>query len=55
MQNLIFLNDTNELIYRTERDLAVIKTKFMATKGEMGRRGINQELEINLYTLLYIR
>ena len=54
MWNLIFKNDTNELIYKTETDLADIKTKLLVTKGEMGRRGINQELEINLYTLLYI-
>ena len=55
MWNLIFKNDTNELIYKTETDLADIKTKLLVTKGKMGRRGINQELEINLYTLLYIR
>ena len=29
----IFLNDTNELIYKTER-IAKLENKFMVTKGE---------------------
>ena len=37
-------NDTNEFIYKTEKDLQVSKTKlWLTTKGEMVG-GINQEL-----------
>ena len=38
MSNLKY--DTNELIYETER-LSNIENKFMVTKGERGRRGVN--------------
>ena len=47
-------NDTNELIQETETD-SNLKKKLMVTKGEMLRGGINQEFEINIYTLVYIR
>ena len=53
--NLILKNDTNELIYKTETDLQIIKNKFMFTKGETWRGGINQEFGINIHTLIYIR
>ena len=39
MWNLIFKNDTNELIYKTETDLADIKTKLLVTKGKWGGEG----------------
>jgi len=39
MCNLIFKNDTNELIYKTETDLADIKTKLLVTKGKWGGEG----------------
>ena len=40
MWNLIFLNDTNELIYKTNR-LSHIGNKLMVTKEETWWRGIN--------------
>jgi len=33
MWNLIFKNDKNQLMYKTERDLQILKTN-MVTKGE---------------------
>ena len=36
MWNVIFKNDTNELIYKTETD---IENKLMVTKGEMWGAG----------------
>ena len=47
--------DTNELSYKTEIDPQT-ENKLMVTKAKtwcMGR--INQEFEINIYTLLYIK
>ena len=35
--------------------LTDIKNKLTVTKGEMWRGGINQELGMNIHTLLYIR
>ena len=52
MRNL--KNNTNELTYKTER-LTDIENKLMVTKGEAGEgRGIDLDLGINIYTLLYI-
>ena len=48
----ILKNDTNELIYKTERDAQIQKTNLRLPKGKGG--GINQEFGINRYTLLYI-
>ena len=45
--------DRNELIYKTER-LTVTQNKLQLPKGE-GRGGINQELVINICTLLYMK
>ena len=50
MWNLIFKNDKNQLMYKTETDLQIPKTNTV-TKG--GGR-INQEPEINEHILLYI-
>jgi len=47
-------NDTNELIYRREIDSQTQKTNFQLPKGK-GKGGINWELGINRYTLLYIK
>ena len=47
--------DTNELIYKTETDLQTQKTDLWLPKGKGGGGGINQELGINRYTLLYIK
>ena len=52
MWNLIFKNDTNELIYKTEMDLQISETNLWLPKGKRGG-GINQELRINRYKLLY--
>ena len=52
MQNL--KNDANEIIYKTEMD-SDIENKLTVIKKEKGERGINWELGINMYTLLYIK
>ena len=52
MWNLIFKNDTNELIHKTGTDLEILKSN---QRGNMEREGISQELGMNVYTLLYIR
>ena len=49
-----FKNDTNELIYKTETDLQILKTNLWLPKGKCVCGGINHELGINIYTLLYI-
>ena len=36
MWNLIFKNDTNELIYKTETDLQILKTNLWLPKGKQG-------------------
>ena len=42
MWNLIFKNDTNELIYRTETDSQISKTNLWLPKGKhMWGEGIN--------------
>ena len=46
-------NDTNELIYKTEIDPQTQKTNLWLPKGKGG--GINQEFEINIYTLVYTK
>ena len=55
MWNLILKSDTNELIYKPETDLQMLKTNFWLPKGKRGGGGINQKLGINTRTLLYIR
>ena len=56
VQNPIFLNDRNELNQETETDLQILKTSLWLPKGKYGwAEGIDQELGINIYTLLYIR
>ena len=48
MWNLIKKNkDTNELIYKTETDLQILRTNLWLPKGECG---INQELGMNTHT-----
>ena len=47
-----FFNGSNELTYKIETD---IENKLMVTKGETWWGGINQELEINIHTILHIR
>ena len=51
MQNL--KKDTNELIYKTEVDPQTQKINLWLPKGKGGE--INQEFEINIYTVLYIK
>ena len=46
-------NDTNELIYKRETE-SDIENKLMVTRGERGK-GINWEIGIDIYTLLYIK
>ena len=48
-----FKNDTKELIYKTETDLTDNENKLMVPEGETWERGINQELGVNIHTLLY--
>ena len=45
--------DTSELIYKTGRPID-IENERRVTKGE-GKRGINQEFGIKIYTLLHIK
>ena len=45
-------NGTNEIIYKTEADSQTQKTNLWLPKG---KGGINQELGIKIYTLLYIK
>ena len=45
-------NDTNEVIYKTEIDHRHGKQTYGYQRGKGG--GINSELGINIYTLLYI-
>ena len=44
-------SDTNEVI---DREVTDIGDKFMATRWETWRGGINQEVCINKHTILYI-
>ena len=45
-----FLNDINELIYKTEKDLQIWKTNLWLPKGKHGGWGVrNQELRIYHY------
>ena len=55
MWNLIFKNDTNELTYKTETYLQILKTNLWLPKGKCGWGGLNPEFRINIHTLLYIR
>ena len=42
-------------LFTNRNRLTDIENKLMVTKGEMWRGGINQELGINIYTLLSIK
>ena len=49
---IFFKKDTNEPIYKTERDSQAQKTNLGLPKGEEeGGGGINQEVGVNTYTL----
>ena len=48
-----FKKDTNELIDKTETDIQILKN-LRVIKGEMLEGGINQELVMNMYSLLYM-
>ena len=48
------ITDINELIYKTETDLWILETNLWRPKEKCGG-GINQELGINIHTLLYLR
>ena len=50
----VYKNNTSELIYKTETDSQTSKTNLRFPKRE-GWRGINQEVRINRYTLIYIK
>ena len=53
--NLVFKNDTNERLYKTETDIQISKTKLTDNektfpKGEMGGGDqVNQELGMNTH------
>ena len=47
-------NDTNELIYKTEIESQMQKTNLWLPGGKHGG-GINWEIGIDIYTLLYIK
>ena len=53
----IFLkNDTIELLYKTEIEPQTENTNLWLPKVKVrGGGGINQDLEINIYTLLYMK
>ena len=46
--------DTNELIYKTEVESQMSKTNLWLP-GDWEREGINWEIGIDIYTLLYIK
>ena len=46
---------TNELIYKTEVESQRLVTVSLSSKGKGWGQGLNQELGINIYTLLYIK
>ena len=52
--NLIFKNDTNELIRKTEPDLQISKTNMVTKEETWERGGINPEVWINIHILLSI-
>ena len=39
MWNLIFKKDTNQLIYKAETDLQILKTNLWLSKGKPGQEG----------------
>ena len=53
MWNLIFKNDTNELIYKTETDSQILKTNLWLPKGKRGGEGEIRSLGLT-YTYYYI-
>jgi len=55
LQNLKEKEDTNELIFKTERDSQTQKTNIWLPKGKRGWGGINCEAGINTYTQLCIK
>ena len=48
----IYKNVTSELIYKTEIESQMLKTNLGLPRGE---GGINWEIGIDIYTLLYIK
>ena len=48
-------NDTNELIYKVETDSQTQKTNLWLPTGKGRGVVINQEVGINIYTILYIK
>ena len=54
--HLAFLNNMNELIYKTEADLQISNTNLTDTKGgTFWWRGLNEERGMTIYSLLNIR
>ena len=52
MWNLILKNETNELIYKTETDLQILKTNLWFTKGgNMGDK--SAALDEHIHTTVY--
>ena len=47
--------DTNERIYKTEINLQTKKANLWLLKEKGAGWGMNQEFEINVYTLLYVK
>ena len=53
MKNLFLKNDTNKLIYKTEtQGFTNLEKEFMVTGG---KGGINWDIGIDIYTLLYVK
>ena len=47
-------NAANVLSYKTEADSKILKSNLRLPPGETEEGGINEEVEIGTYTLLYI-
>ena len=48
------MNDTNELIYKTETDSQTVN-ELMVTRGKGWEGGVGWEFGIDMYTLLYLK
>ena len=46
-------NDTNELVYKTEADLQILKTNLWLPKGKCGGKGLIRSLGL-MYIHYYI-
>ena len=53
--NFFFKKRSNWTCIQNRKRLTDVENKLMVTKGERAAGGINWELEMNRYTLLYIK